>query len=103
LTGGERNIKPYSKDSFRKFLYKRKGFFIALVVMGFGALLIGQTVPQNFFKKLFSPQKNSVAKDSAGGKHSSPRIRVVRKLVVVDEEKILAPIITCPQRLHQFV
>ena len=50
--------------------------------MGFGALLIGQTVPQNFFKKLFSPQKTSVAKDSVTSKQNKPRIRVAKKPVV---------------------
>jgi hypothetical protein len=30
--------------------------------MGFGVFMVGQTVPNNFFKKIFSPQKVSVAK-----------------------------------------
>jgi hypothetical protein len=95
VTGGVKNIKPSSKGSFRKFLYKRKGFFIALMVTGCGALLIGQTVPQNFFKKIFSPQKISVAKDSAGSKHNSPRIRVVKKPAAVDVERTSASL-SCP-------
>ena len=59
------------------------------MAMGFGVFLIGQTVPQNFFKKIFSPQKTSVAKDSATSNQNKPRIRVVKKPVVVDAEKIL--------------
>ena len=86
-----RNIDPLSKRSFRNFLHKRKKLFIALMAMGFGVFLIGQTVPQNFFKKLFSPQKVSVVKDSVASKQSKSRIRVVKKPVVVDAEKILLP------------
>ena len=89
MTSGLRNIKPISKHSFRNFLKRRKGIFIVLLVMGFGALLIGQTVPHNFFKKLFSPEKVSVVKDSVEGKHNSIRNPVVKKPVVVDEEKII--------------
>jgi hypothetical protein len=47
--------------------------------MGFGVFLVGQTVPQNFFKKIFSPQKTSAAKDSAETKQNKQRIRVVKK------------------------
>src|SRR6187397_2064532 len=57
--------------------------------MSFGALLIGQTVPQNFFKKLFSPQKVSVAKDSIRTKRSPSHRAVIKKPVVDDEEKII--------------
>ena len=62
--------------------------------MGFGVLLIGQTVPQNFFKKLFNPEKVSVAKDSVANKNTT-RKPVIKKAVVV-EEKALAPGIACP-------
>jgi hypothetical protein len=96
LTGGVKNINPLSKNSFRKFLHKRKAVLIGLIVMGFGVFLVGQTVPQNFFKKIFSPQKVSVAKDSAGSKQNRPRIRVVKKPVVVEAEKKLALTINCP-------
>ena len=64
--------------------------------MSFGALLIGQTVPQNFFKKLFSPQKVSVVKDSVRIKKNSPHKAVIKIPVVVEEEKVLGPTITCP-------
>ena len=66
------------------------------MVMGCGAFLIGQTVPQNFFKKLFSPQKTSVAKDSVAGKKAAPRVRVVKKPIVVEEEKVLVLALACP-------
>ncbi|HMK16590.1 MAG TPA: PKD-like domain-containing protein, partial [Chitinophagaceae bacterium] len=85
-----------SKHSFRNFLHKRKKLFIALLVMGFGVFMVGQTVPNNFFKKIFTAQKTSVAKDSVASKQKKPRIRVVKKPVVVDqEEKTLTPSITC--------
>jgi hypothetical protein len=56
--------------------------------MSVGALLIGQTVPQNFFKKIFSPQKVSVVKDSVEGKHNSTRSRVVKKPVAIEAKKL---------------
>ena len=96
MTRGVKNIGPLSKRSFRNFLHKRKVVLIALIVMGFGVFLIGQTVSPNFFKKIFSPQKTSVAKDSAASKQKTPRIRVVKKPVVDDAEKTLVPGITCP-------
>jgi hypothetical protein len=64
--------------------------------MGFGVFMVGQTVPNNFFKKIFSRKKTSVAKDSLIKKQNKPRIRVVKKPVVAIEEKTLTPTITCP-------
>ena len=65
--------------------------------MGFGVLLIGQTVPQNFFKKIFSPDKVSVAKDSVANKNTT-RKPGIKKVVVVKEEKGLGNIF-CPIRM----
>ena len=81
LTRGVNNINPLSKHSFRNFLHKRKKLLIALFIMGFGVFMVGQTVPNNFFKKIFSPQKTSVAKDSAGTKHRTSSNRVLKKPV----------------------
>ena len=60
MTSGLRNIKPVSKHSFKNFLKRRKGIFIVLLVMGFGALLIGQTVPKNFFKRVLRKRMDSI-------------------------------------------
>ncbi|TMI91609.1 MAG: HYR domain-containing protein, partial [Bacteroidetes bacterium] len=91
-----KNINPLSKNSFRSFLHKRKAVLIGLVVMGFGVFMVGQTVPNNFFKKIFSPQKVSVVKHSIASKKNAPRIRVVKKTVIADAEKNLAQTINCP-------
>jgi hypothetical protein len=64
--------------------------------MGFGVFMVGQTVPNNFFKKIFSPQKVSAAKDSVTSKKNEARIRVAKKPIVTSDEKTLAPGITCP-------
>src|SRR5688572_31480970 len=71
--------------------------FIALIAMGLGVFLIGQTVSPNFFKKIFSPQKVSVAKDSAESKQNSSRRGVIKKPVVDEAEKNFSAFaITCP-------